>query len=1157
MMNEHYEKDGVSCENQHSTDFMCQQTEDDEGETSVTYQIIGQQMTEDGQMQLTLSDGVNIIQTTMASEQLHQLEFNDGVQLQTSDQKTGSEVLESAADLQSEVEGESRLTDVQLDSGTPTSSLRQAIQDSIGDNLQEMDHQSDTVTQPNIPAQLVPALHRQSASVAVYVPENQSLTDTQISLPASDQHMNMLDVINTTSTSQSFTQEEFSVSKLQPETHVPETDITQSAGHEVGAPVTETSVKEETKVKQPDLSHPIEVTDHMEVMVKGRKCMLKVNPDTGQLCAYPLITPGKKRGRPRKMITEKKSSPEIRPKPQELSVAGDDDVRRTTRRQRTKPKTFCDYEVYEVTSDDDAAIDEGEDEVLPTGAVRRRKNPANKEYIPPTPIHVPGTVKRGRGRPRRYPRPEDKQPVNQISAMIIPTSDGQTIMMAPIQGLTNLEDLQQQLRNVPLLQGHGEQDGSQFLNIAGLVDSSGDGNMVSIQFSTGVDSHGNVQLRPLEPDTSTTPAIAGQPTILAPMVSQETTNPTHDGLTQSLTLVQEGSVGPGVSSDTLPTSIIDTKQETDPASMVDQTRGINTVPVLDPGVEGEGDLASDVPDEIETVGADLLNGEEEMEEDTSTDIKSVLGDADPALVSEDMIREAKDEISTDNFTPMSADELGETGVAKTDISGPTIIRIPETLLPMFTQKKEPVAIGLKASELQLEKLKCPKCDFQCYYEQQYQDHIGTHGDLVHHCKCCNYVSFSKQELVSHFKKVHPRCICSFCDFMADQAYIIKRHMMRHTQEGCRCDICGKVYKDTYVMKMHVKMVHMPAEVLYECNTCSKKFSRKAHLKRHLRIHEPEKPYKCPHCLYRGCERSDINKHMLIHEDPKHACEVCGKNFRHMKNKDLHMKRHSGQRDYKCGVCDFYGYTFTDIRKHIERKHTDNKTYVCDKCGSIFRSEMLLRDHKSVCDVMMIEQALAIARSDGGTTQATITFPCNFNLPTTIVAGQSVMEDGGQSVISEGGELADDGQADTVTENTINLTEDQMRAIASGELTEEDLQMLVSQSQISPAELQAAVSQGHVTPADQEQGEIIMEVEHQDDALYSNGVVVTETSASSLQPELLFRSSTSLPGDEDGEEVEGMGVVELGEVPIEGMGSDGEEKATMATDQMLNMVSIIR
>lgn len=48
------------------------------------------------------------------------------------------------------------------------------------------------------------------------------------------------------------------------------------------------------------------------------------------------------------------------------------------------------------------------------------------------------------------------------------------------------------------------------------------------------------------------------------------------------------------------------------------------------------------------------------------------------------------------------------------------------------------------------------------------------------------------------------------------------------------------------------------------------------------------PCLCP--LRRGCERSDVTKHMLIHEAPKLVCDICGKTFRHQKNKDLHMKR---------------------------------------------------------------------------------------------------------------------------------------------------------------------------------------------------------------------------------------------------------------------------
>lgn len=40
-----------------------------------------------------------------------------------------------------------------------------------------------------------------------------------------------------------------------------------------------------------DLSKPIEVTNETIVIIDGKKCVLSANPDTGQLCAYPVVTP--------------------------------------------------------------------------------------------------------------------------------------------------------------------------------------------------------------------------------------------------------------------------------------------------------------------------------------------------------------------------------------------------------------------------------------------------------------------------------------------------------------------------------------------------------------------------------------------------------------------------------------------------------------------------------------------------------------------------------------------------------------------------------------------------------------------------------------------------------------------------------------------------
>lgn len=55
-----------------------------------------------------------------------------------------------------------------------------------------------------------------------------------------------------------------------------------------------------------------------------------------------------------------------------------------------KQKVISDYEVFEVSSDDDAAVDDGEDEVLPSGAIRKRKILVEKEYKPSPVLPVPG-----------------------------------------------------------------------------------------------------------------------------------------------------------------------------------------------------------------------------------------------------------------------------------------------------------------------------------------------------------------------------------------------------------------------------------------------------------------------------------------------------------------------------------------------------------------------------------------------------------------------------------------------------------------------------------------------------------------------------------------------------------------------------------------------
>nr|KAI8742239.1 Myoneurin [Biomphalaria glabrata] len=752
-------------------------------------------------------------------------------------------------------------------------------------------------------------------------------------------------------------------------------------------------IKKDPETKEPDLNSPIPLSDQTIITVKGKKCVLAFNQETQQVCAYPLKpAPGtKRRGRPRlteeekaerkKNISVKTETIADQPASQteksnaaetllELSNIGKDGVRRSARK-RKKAKLFDEYEELEDSDEDKEPtfVDSQEkdpDIKIELAEAKKKKLVVPKEEIPllsSSAIILDNSVqppkKRGRGRPRRYPNPGQQQSHTSIPAVMIPSANGQTLVMAPLQGLQNLQNFRRQLPNlVP----------------KPITDSNG-------QVTTEVSDVGTL---PLSSDTDTMP--------------------------------------------------LDTSGALDSNSIIPKALQGDSVPLV-----GENET-SDQGETLDQQTTGLL---------TFMTPTNTVGD------------NQKDDSTSDSSLPSSQT---------------TVIRIPNNLLASLGFKKDPVKIGLKATERELEKLKCPKCDFQGYYMQQYRNHIATHGDDIQKCKCCSYLSLDSDDLLEHFKEQHPRCICLECDYMAEHAYIIKRHMMRHDTKSCTCSTCGKVYKDMYILKMHIKMVHMPAEVLFECDVCWKKFTRKAHLKRHLRIHDPEKPYKCSVCDYRGCERSDISKHMLIHQDPKHACERCGKTFRHIKNKELHVKRHFGQRDYKCGVCDFFGYTFTDIRKHIERKHQDIKTLICDKCNKQFKSEAALKEHQPSCNsVMMIEQVLAIPTSAGGTSQATIQIPSNISQDGTVmIDGQAINLNGHTITVKKNRVLMVAGEQRLVmAERTTEEDEDEIDDVESGInqamqiigetiMTESGEEMhIISQESLNDPTLQNSLRQAHL------------------------------------------------------------------------------------------------
>ena len=198
------------------------------------------------------------------------------------------------------------------------------------------------------------------------------------------------------------------------------------------------------------------------------------------------------------------------------------------------------------------------------------------------------------------------------------------------------------------------------------------------------------------------------------------------------------------------------------------------------------------------------------------------------------------------------------------------------------------------------KLECPLCESSFSHKRGLTMHTEkVHEKKEYNCLHCEDSFPNKTSLSQHNKEVHEgkrlakchKCVGSYLTVedlekhiaishdgpkpylcaLCESTFTTKKTLEVHVEaihEGKKpnlCTVCGMTFHKKFALKYHIESVH-EGKKNHACTKCEKQFYAKIKLVKHFEeVHEGKKNHYCSVCNRGYYQAGNLRKHMLIHE----------------------------------------------------------------------------------------------------------------------------------------------------------------------------------------------------------------------------------------------------------------------------------------------------